>query len=125
MTPSWVEAKTTVHDNEVARAFTNMIAIIYGAVHHACRNAKRWRNTRMALRWTVAGVLKALKGHWRLEAYKLLPFLKAALENHRNGSRKDHAIDRRARAAQCFKPRRHQGHVQHRSGHPPETQRRA
>ena len=49
-----------------------------------CRNVKRWRDARMALRWTAAGMLEAGKGFRRLNACKQLPVLKAALEKHRD-----------------------------------------
>ena len=64
-----------------------------------CRNVKRWRNARVALRWTGAGMLQAEKGFARLEAYKPLPVLKSALENHHNGPAIDTVIDRQTRAA--------------------------
>ena len=57
-------------------ACTNMIESVYSVVRQVCRNVKRWRNARMALRWTGAGMLEAEKGLRRLKAYKQLPVLK-------------------------------------------------
>ena len=53
-------------------------------IRQVCRNVKRWRDARMALRWTAAGMLEAGKGFRRLNACKQLPVLKAALEKHRD-----------------------------------------
>ena len=80
-------------------ACTNMIESVYSVVRQVCRNVKRWRNARMALRWTGAGMLEAGKGLRRLKAYKQLPVLKTALENQRNGPANDTVIDRQTRAA--------------------------
>ncbi len=44
-------------------------------------------------------MLEAEKGLRHLKAYKQLPVLKTALENHRNGPAKDTVIDRQTRAA--------------------------
>ena len=44
-------------------------------------------------------MLEAEKGLRRLKACRQLPILKTALENHRNGPKKDTAVDRRTRAA--------------------------
>ena len=41
---------------------TNMIESVYSVVRQVCRYVKRWRNARMALRWTGAGMLEAQKG---------------------------------------------------------------
>jgi putative transposase len=53
-----------------------------GTVRRVCRNVKRWRNAAMALRWTAAGMMEAVKGLGRLKAYKHLPTLRAALAAH-------------------------------------------
>jgi putative transposase len=63
-------------------ACTNSIENVMGTVRRVCRNVKRWRNARMALRWTAAGMMEAAKGFRRLKAYKHLPILKAALTAH-------------------------------------------
>ena len=63
-------------------ACTNSIENMMGTVRRVCRNVKRWRNAAMALRWTAAGMLEAVKSFRRLKAYKHLPALKAALAAH-------------------------------------------
>ena len=52
-------------------------------IRQVCRNVKRWRDAKMALRRTAAGMLEAAKAFRRLKAYKQLPVLKAALAAHR------------------------------------------
>ncbi len=52
------------------------------SLRQVCRNVKRWRDAKMALRWTAAGMLEATKGFRRLKAHKQLPILKAALLRH-------------------------------------------
>ena len=44
---------------------------------------KRWRDAKMALRWTASGMLEAAIGFRRLKAHKQLPVLKAALQKCR------------------------------------------
>ena len=80
-------------------ACTNVIESVDSVVRQVSRNMKRWRNARMALRWTGAGMLESEKGLHRLKVYKQLPIMKTALENHRNGPANDTAIDRQTRAA--------------------------
>jgi len=65
-----------------ALACTNSIENMMGTVRRVCRNVKRWRNAAMALRWTAAGMMEAVKGFRRLKAHKHLPILKAALAAH-------------------------------------------
>ena len=60
-------------------ACTNIIENMNGTIRQVCRNVKRWRDARMALRWTGAGMLEAAKGFLRLKAHKQLPILRAAL----------------------------------------------
>jgi len=64
-------------------ASTNIIESMNAVIRQVCRNVKRWRDARMALRWTAAGMLEAAKGFRRLKAHKQLPILRAALEKHR------------------------------------------
>jgi hypothetical protein len=33
-----------------------------GTVRRVCHNVKQWRNAFMALRWTAAGMMEAVKG---------------------------------------------------------------
>jgi putative transposase len=61
---------------------TNAIENMMGTIRRVCRNVKRWRDTRMILRWTAAGLLEAKKGFRRLKAHKQVPLLRAALERH-------------------------------------------
>ena len=65
---------------QLRRAFacTNFIENMMGTVRRVCRNVKRWRTAAMALRWTAAAMIEAMKGFRRLKAYKQLPALKAA-----------------------------------------------
>lgn len=65
-----------------ALACTNSIENMMGTVRRVCRNVKRWRNAAMALRWTAAGMMEAVKGFRRLKAHKQLPILRAALAAH-------------------------------------------
>jgi hypothetical protein len=51
-------------------------------LRQVCRNVKRWRDARMALRWTGTAMLEAAKGFRRLKAHKQLPILRAALLRH-------------------------------------------
>ena len=64
-------------------ASTNIIESMNAVIRQVCRNVKRWRDAKMALRWTAAGMLEAAKGFRRLKAHKQLPILKAALLKHR------------------------------------------
>jgi len=54
-----------------------------GTIRRVCRNAKRWRDASMALRWTGAAMLEAAKGFRRLKAHKQLPILRTALAAHK------------------------------------------
>jgi len=64
-------------------ACTNIVENAIGTVRRVCRNVKRWRSAKMALRWTAAAMLEAAKGFRRLNAHKQLPLLRAALHAHR------------------------------------------
>jgi transposase-like protein len=64
-------------------ASTNIIDSMNSVIRQVCRNVKRWRNVRMALRWTAAGMFEAKRGFRRVKAYKHLPILKQALIDHR------------------------------------------
>ena len=58
---------------------TNAIESLMAVLRQVCRNVKRWRDARMALRWTGTAMLEAEKGFRRLKAHKQLPILRAAL----------------------------------------------
>ncbi len=47
----------------------------------------------MALRWTAAGMLEAQKTFRRLKAYRQLPILKIALEDHMRKAQANSAIE--------------------------------
>jgi transposase-like protein len=61
---------------------TNAIESLMAVLRQVCRNVKRWRDARMALRWTATAMLEGKKGFRRLKAYKQLPILRAALLRH-------------------------------------------
>ena len=65
-------------------ASTNIIESMNAVIRQVRRNVKRWRDARMAPRWTAAGMFEAGKGFRRLNACRQLPVLKAALEKHRD-----------------------------------------
>ena len=61
---------------------TNAIESLMAVLRQVCRNVKRWRDARMALRWTATAMLEAEKSFRRLKAHKQLPILRAALLRH-------------------------------------------
>ena len=63
-------------------ACTNIIENMNGTIRRVSHNVKRWRDAKMALRWTAAGMMEAAKGFRRLKACKQLPALRAALATH-------------------------------------------
>ena len=74
-------------------ACTNIIENAHGTVRTVQRNVKRWRHAEMALRWTAAGMLEAQKTFRRLKAYRQLPILRKALEDHMRKARANSAIE--------------------------------
>ena len=74
-------------------ASTKIIGSTNSVIRQVCRNMKRWRNVKMALRWTVAGMFEAKKGFRRIKAYKQLPILKHALIDHRQKGKLDRIKD--------------------------------
>jgi transposase-like protein len=80
-------------------ACTNIIENALGTVRQTSRNVKRWRNAEMALRWTAAGLLEAKKTFRRLKAYRQLPILRRALEEHMRRQQKQSAIETIMQAA--------------------------
>ncbi len=64
-------------------ASTNIIESMNAVIRQVCWNVNRWRDTKMTLRWTAAGMLEAEKGFRRLKAHRQLRVLKAALLKHR------------------------------------------
>ncbi len=61
---------------------TNPIESMISIARSTSRNVKRWRSGEMALRWTAAGMLEAERQFRRLNGYKDLHVLKAALRAH-------------------------------------------
>jgi transposase-like protein len=78
---------------------TNAIESLMAVLRQVCRNVKRWRNARMALRWTGTAMLEAKKTFHRLKAHKHLPVLRAALLRHQQAVLAEQAIDRQSQAA--------------------------
>lgn len=78
---------------------TNAIESLMAVLRQVCRNVKRWRDVRMALRWTGAAMLEAKKSFRRLKAHKHLPVLRAALLRHQQAVLGDQAVARRSVAA--------------------------
>jgi len=82
-----------------ALACTNAIESLMAVIRKLCRNVKRWRNTKMALRWTGAAMLEANKTFRRLKAHKHLPALQSALQRHQHRLVGDTPIVGRSAAA--------------------------
>ena len=78
-------------DNQLRRSLgcTNAIESLIAVLRQVCRNVKRWRDARMALRWTATAMLEAEKSFRRLKAHKQLPILRAALLRHQQALRDD------------------------------------
>ena len=74
-------------------ACTNAIENALGTVRMVQHNVKRWRNAEMALRWTAAGPPGSPKDLRRLKAYRQLPILRAALEDHVKKAKAKSAIE--------------------------------
>jgi hypothetical protein len=60
---------------------------------------KRWRDTKMVLRWTGAAMLEAAKEFRRLKAHKQLPILRAALLAHQAKHSINPDLEQHAKAA--------------------------
>ena len=80
-------------------ACTNIIENMMGTARRVCRNVKRWRDASMALRWTSAAMLEAVKGFRRLKAHKQLSALRTALAAHQAKHAANSAIEPPAKAA--------------------------
>ena len=74
-------------------ASTNIIEAMNGSIRQVCRNVKRWRDARMALRWTAAGMFETGKGFRRITACRQLPIFKQALIEHRQKRQLDRIKD--------------------------------
>jgi len=86
---------------ELRRALgcTNAIESLMAVIRKVCRNVKRWRNAKMALRWTGAAMLEANKTFRRLKAHKHLPTLRSALQRHQHRLVGDTLVASRGAAA--------------------------
>ena len=62
---------------------TNIIASMNGGIRQVHSNVKRWRDARMAPRWTAAGMFEAGKGFSRIKACRQFPILRQTLIEHR------------------------------------------
>jgi len=78
---------------------TNAIESLMAVLRQVCRNVKRWRNARMALRWTGTAMIEAKKTFRRLKAHKQLPVLRAALLRHQQAVLGNQAVARQSLAA--------------------------
>ena len=78
------------HELRRSLACTNIVENALGTVRQVTRNVKRWRHAEMALRWTAAGLLEAQKTFRRLKAYRQLPILRNALQEHLGSGRQCH-----------------------------------
>ena len=81
------------HELRRSLACTNIVENALGTVRQVTRNVKRWRHAEMALRWTAAGLLEAQKTFRRLKAYRQLPILRNALQEHLKKAQADSAIE--------------------------------
>jgi hypothetical protein len=77
---------------------TNAIESLIAVLRQVCRNIKRWRDARMALRWTATAMLEAEKSFRRLKAHKHLPVLRAALLRHQQTLLGDQPVGRKSAA---------------------------
>ena len=75
-----------------ALACTHIIENALRTVRQVSRNFKRCRNTEMALRWTAAETIEAQKSFRRLKAYRKLPILRSALQDHMRKAQANSAI---------------------------------
>ncbi len=81
------------HELRRSLACTNIIENALGTVRQVSGNVKRWRNAEMALRWTAAGLVEARKTFRRLKAYRQLPILRSALQDHTRKAQANSAIE--------------------------------
>ena len=64
---------------------TNPIESMISIARTVTGNVKRWRNGKMALRWTAAGLLDAEKRFRRVKGYREMAVLQVALRTHHQG----------------------------------------
>src|SRR6266849_6994497 len=61
---------------------TNPVESMISVGRTVARNVKRWRDGKMVLRWTAAGLLEAEKQFRRVNGYRDMPILRRALAQH-------------------------------------------
>ncbi len=61
---------------------TNTIESAFSVARTTMRNVKRWRDGKMVKRWTAAGLEVAQSQFRRVNGYRDLPILTAALQRH-------------------------------------------
>ncbi len=61
---------------------TNPVESMISVGRTVARNVKRWRDGKMVLRWTAAGLLEAEKQFRRVNGHREMPILRRALEQH-------------------------------------------
>ncbi|MCH9046700.1 MAG: hypothetical protein IIA40_11400 [SAR324 cluster bacterium] len=66
---------------------TNIIENPHSGVRMRTRRVSRWRNGKMVLRWAASAFLATEKNFRRIQGYRDLWMLKAALESYTNDDR--------------------------------------
>jgi len=61
---------------------TNPVESMVSIARDVMRNVKRWRDGKMIVRWTAAGMLVAERQFRRVKGYRDIPVLLAALAAH-------------------------------------------
>ena len=64
---------------------TNPVESMISVGRTVARNVKRWRDGKMVLRWTAAGLLEAEKQFRRVNGYREMAILRRALDQHYQG----------------------------------------
>ena len=64
---------------------TNPVESMISIGRTVAGNVKRWRDGKMVLRWTAAGLLEAEKQFRRVNGYREMPILRRALDQHYQG----------------------------------------
>ena len=80
-------------------ACMNVIESMNGTIRQVCRNVKRRRDARMAVRWTGAAMPEDGKGFRRVKAHRQLPILRTAQGAHRASHRIHPDLEQRIEAA--------------------------
>lgn len=69
-------------DTRKSLSSTNLIENLMGSVRKTTKNAKRWRNTNMILRWTAASLIDAEKNFRKLNGFKEIKILVEKIERY-------------------------------------------